>query len=534
MIYDVSQPPYSNEPNKRKAIQTAIEDAYNAGGGVVYLPAGTYTISADSPSAWGLLLKSRVQLMGDGLGATIIKLDTSNPTTRLIETAAAATDVLIRDMTLDLSGQGDTNNRPVALNIPQSTRVRVLRVAFTTTYNASRGYGIQAAPSSGSSSHLDIQSCHFQQLGEQAIRLRDNVHDVRILDCSFTRLASGTLYKALSAISTSTSATTLSSITFANNFSDADLDLEIAGIRTGSGGFYPVTDVLLSANRIPANVSLSVVSNFGIDLNRIAAPSGYPIALTSCRQGRVSNNDIAATGNHAIFIDGKAPSGATAETPCQDLLVTHNIITQANSAKSAVYAENCDRLMVVGNVMRYTGNTDPTNTGLALNTGNSNTTLDNTTPPATRRVYLAAENILSRFRTSMSLGGYNNAIQSQILIANTLAQVDAEVTTATSGLKGWTYNLDRVALTGFITDNHFDYSVDDSNGRIPNTLAAGVMGKDSGEKEAVALYVVKQAPASVPDDHITHAPNGSLLVNRAAAAGQPVLYVREDDAWVSK
>lgn len=59
------------------AIQAAIDSAYSAGGGDVWLPAGTYWVghagAVDSVDAWCLRLKSNVTIRGDGPG-TIIKL----------------------------------------------------------------------------------------------------------------------------------------------------------------------------------------------------------------------------------------------------------------------------------------------------------------------------------------------------------------------------------------------------------------------------------------------------------------------------
>jgi len=57
------------------AIQAAIDAAYVAGGGTVYLPAGEYRVSGgEEPSDGCLMLKSNVYLVGAGMGETVIKL----------------------------------------------------------------------------------------------------------------------------------------------------------------------------------------------------------------------------------------------------------------------------------------------------------------------------------------------------------------------------------------------------------------------------------------------------------------------------
>ncbi|NUT90031.1 type I secretion C-terminal target domain-containing protein [Pseudomonas corrugata] len=57
------------------AIQAAIDAAAAAGGGQVYVPAGTYIVSAgEEPSDGCLMLKSNVHLYGDGMGETTVKV----------------------------------------------------------------------------------------------------------------------------------------------------------------------------------------------------------------------------------------------------------------------------------------------------------------------------------------------------------------------------------------------------------------------------------------------------------------------------
>lgn len=57
--------------NDRTALQEAIDKAYAAGGGVVYLPAGTYKLDFQEGS--GLVMRSKVVLKGDGPEKTVIQ-----------------------------------------------------------------------------------------------------------------------------------------------------------------------------------------------------------------------------------------------------------------------------------------------------------------------------------------------------------------------------------------------------------------------------------------------------------------------------
>jgi parallel beta-helix repeat protein len=57
------------------AIQSAIDAASAAGGGQVYMPTGTYIVSAgEEPSDGCLMIKSNVYLYGDGMGETTVKV----------------------------------------------------------------------------------------------------------------------------------------------------------------------------------------------------------------------------------------------------------------------------------------------------------------------------------------------------------------------------------------------------------------------------------------------------------------------------
>jgi parallel beta-helix repeat protein len=58
------------------AIQAAIDAAYAAGGGTVYVPPGTFIVSGDksNPSQGCVEVRSNVTLTGDGMGASVLKL----------------------------------------------------------------------------------------------------------------------------------------------------------------------------------------------------------------------------------------------------------------------------------------------------------------------------------------------------------------------------------------------------------------------------------------------------------------------------
>lgn len=78
--YDVTQPPYNADntgaTTATEAIQQAIDDAEAAGGGIVYLPAGTYSVAPAPGESQALHIdQSGVVLRGDGPGQTFLRND---------------------------------------------------------------------------------------------------------------------------------------------------------------------------------------------------------------------------------------------------------------------------------------------------------------------------------------------------------------------------------------------------------------------------------------------------------------------------
>ncbi|WP_394543132.1 M10 family metallopeptidase C-terminal domain-containing protein [Azorhizophilus paspali] len=90
----------------RPAIQAAIDAAYAAGGGTVYLPAGEYRVSpTGDPGDGCLMLKDGVYLVGDGIGETVIKLvdGSDQKITGMVRSAYGeeTSNFGMRDLTLD-------------------------------------------------------------------------------------------------------------------------------------------------------------------------------------------------------------------------------------------------------------------------------------------------------------------------------------------------------------------------------------------------------------------------------------------------
>lgn len=92
--------------NDTLAIQAALDAAHDAGGGRVYIPAGTYILTGDGDASHGALrVYSNTELYGDGMGKTELKLQDgySEKITGMIRTPVneVTEDVIIRDLTIN-------------------------------------------------------------------------------------------------------------------------------------------------------------------------------------------------------------------------------------------------------------------------------------------------------------------------------------------------------------------------------------------------------------------------------------------------
>ncbi|MFM7023179.1 MAG: Ig-like domain-containing protein [Flavobacteriales bacterium] len=74
--YDVTKTPYNADKtgatDATSAIQKAIDDAKTNGGGVIYLPAGTYQVNPGSNTFCLRILGSNIFIKGDGVGKTFV------------------------------------------------------------------------------------------------------------------------------------------------------------------------------------------------------------------------------------------------------------------------------------------------------------------------------------------------------------------------------------------------------------------------------------------------------------------------------
>lgn len=112
--YDVTKPPYNadkkGDEDATQAIQKAIDDAGASGGGIVYLPAGTYKVSVQDANAPAALTieKSGVVLQGEGYNKTFIY----NRTTNMREKAV----IRVRTPNASLTREDPARSSPLTKN----------------------------------------------------------------------------------------------------------------------------------------------------------------------------------------------------------------------------------------------------------------------------------------------------------------------------------------------------------------------------------------------------------------------------------
>lgn len=122
----------------RDAIQAAVEDAYEAGGGRVVLPAGEYRVEGP------ITLRSGVHLVGEGMGATSLVADGDDFSVidGFGEPGDPLTDLAVEAMTIDASAVGETGDYTPSEKCIYFQHVRRCRIAAVRAYrSAATGIG---------------------------------------------------------------------------------------------------------------------------------------------------------------------------------------------------------------------------------------------------------------------------------------------------------------------------------------------------------------------------------------------------------
>lgn len=144
LVINVKDAPYSAAGNgtadDTEALQDALDAAYAAGGGIVYMPKGTYGVTGTGDASdGGIRIKDNVTLLGAGMGATTIKLlnaQGSNAVTGIIRTPVdePTRRVTLKNFTVDGNKANCTgDNKAIFFGVTPAEAITVSVVGTTAT-----------------------------------------------------------------------------------------------------------------------------------------------------------------------------------------------------------------------------------------------------------------------------------------------------------------------------------------------------------------------------------------------------------------
>ncbi|WP_436923589.1 right-handed parallel beta-helix repeat-containing protein [Halosimplex amylolyticum] len=149
------------------AIRDAVDAAGDAGGGIVRLPAGEYRV--DGP----VTMRSRVRLVGDGMGATTVAAEGTGfaPLQYLGDADDVLVDATVADLTVDSSGLGDPDDYSAAEKCVYYQHVRRCQILRVHAYGA-------AATGIGTDMMVDslVHGCVAENCGRNFAAARDGLN----------------------------------------------------------------------------------------------------------------------------------------------------------------------------------------------------------------------------------------------------------------------------------------------------------------------------------------------------------------------
>jgi hypothetical protein len=332
--FNVKSSPYNAQgdgtTDDTSAIQAAIDAAYTQGGGRVFLPRGIY-------STGHLTIKTNVLMFGEGMGVTIIKL--RNAINDNIIGGTAATNVSVRDMTLDSNRTNQTGPSGAGINLVLCDFARVINVESKETYRNGLSFaGCQnlvvercyvhdtgyigiwnGSASSGTvgPNYGVVHACFVRDTGLDCIMVDGQIGLANFLVEGNYCLRGGRLYGATSCIYIENNSTNVKII---GNYCDTSSGW---GVDTGQSTVF--RGILIQGN-VCVNQSFSGIQTHS---------PGISIVGNHC----ANNNQIVASAPTAdyggIYVDGNTASGNAV-----GCVVTSNVCTDTQTTKTQAYGVN--------------------------------------------------------------------------------------------------------------------------------------------------------------------------------------------------
>jgi len=148
------------------AIQAALLACYDAGGGTVYAPTGTYAVGAN------LVTYSNVWFRGDGPGATILQQTAGAGDVNTLDVHATLnTNITIADMKFDVTLNALTDNTACILLAGGTTDTRINNVHI----EGSLGKAISLFSSTDDFKRITLTNLYLKDSGSSAIDIKDAV-----------------------------------------------------------------------------------------------------------------------------------------------------------------------------------------------------------------------------------------------------------------------------------------------------------------------------------------------------------------------
>lgn len=353
-VYNVKHPDYGavgdGVTDDRVAVQSAIDAAEAAGGGVVFFPAGTYLVS-ESASAWCLAVNgNNITIKGAGRGLSTIKRGGSSTTWARLITATSVDSFVVRDITLDgnEANQSGVPEQQHLLFLNACTNTLAHNVHFTNNW----GDGIYWY---GGCHRAVASDCWFDNHHRVDIHAQQ-VFDGVISGCHF--------YDSLS-----------------NNHIKSELDNEGATggrltivnntFRGDSGSNGVLVSGFSSTTRYPdLTVTGNVFQNLAIGVGIGIFSDGWVISgnvFENCSSGIIEstyNTSYGYDGHRGVSITGNVVrniTGVSAETAGisiangRDVVISGNCV-QAPGTPSAIRARHCENVHIGNNLISMTAN----------------------------------------------------------------------------------------------------------------------------------------------------------------------------------
>jgi len=161
----------------------AIQNAVNSGGGVIYLPVGTYRITA------GIVLPSNVTVFGCG-SLSLVKIDADGVDAFTTGTSSAKTNIEISNIAIDGGGQTTdiytgrklcrgiyaTNISNLRINDVTIRKMGVIKQSDPQDDATTGGYGIFITSRFGTATNVRIDSCTIIQIAGGGVQYGDGIN----------------------------------------------------------------------------------------------------------------------------------------------------------------------------------------------------------------------------------------------------------------------------------------------------------------------------------------------------------------------